>query len=172
MNVERGHFVSNPAVPAGATWSTLRAFLAALVLYLGMLCLAQSNVASASTPPLGSGPLTGSRLAPVSYTIILDIGSPPFSFRILRGEYWTDAAGQAIPWPASQPRETGDKHHQFTRITLGRAAVSLPMSPLAVGLIGMTIFLTLGYILAARVAKRRASDEPRQPHSTCTTKSN
>jgi hypothetical protein len=145
--------------------------LPAFALLVGLICLAQPNVASASTPPSGSAPLTGSRLAPVSYSIIWEVGSAPYSFRILRGEYWTDASGQAIPWPAQEPKEPGNKHHQFTRIILGRGSFSLPMPPFAVALIGSAIILALGYLLVTHIANRRASDKPQQPKDTCTMKS-
>jgi hypothetical protein len=168
-----GHLASQHAPKAsGSMMLPLRALLAALALLVGLICLAQPNVASASTPPSGSRPLTGSQLAAVSYSIIWEVGSPPYSFRILRGQYWTDASGQPIPWRDVEPRPPGEKYHAFTRIILGRASFSLPMPPLAVALIGTAIILALGYILVTHVANRRASDKPHQPQNTCTTKSN
>src|SRR5262245_64945998 len=100
----------------------------ALALHLGLLCVAQSNVASASTPPSSPPALTGYRLAAVSYSVIWEVGTPPYSIRVLRGQYWTDAAGQPIPWHDVEPRPPGEKFHQFKRVILGRASVSAAMS--------------------------------------------
>lgn len=136
------------------------------------ICLAHTNVALASTPPSSSGPLTGSQLAPMSYSIIWEVGSAPYSLRILRGQYWTDAAGQPIPWRDVEPRPSGETHHVFTRVILGRASFSLPMPPFVVALISISIILALGYILVTHVANHRASDKPQQPQDTCPTKSN
>lgn len=137
---------------------SLGALLTALVLLCGLSCLAQSNVNSSASAPSDSGSLTGYRVATVTYTIILQIGSGPGSFRIMRGEYWTDAAGQPIPFAKIKPRVPGDKHHQFTRVVLGSSSFSLPLPPLAAGLVGITLLLLVAYIPFARAVRGKATE--------------
>jgi hypothetical protein len=130
---------------------------AALLLEWGLTGLAQSNVEFLS---LASGPLIGNRVAAVSYSPIWEVGSPPYIFRVLRGDYWTDSAGHAIPWAASKPAGSSNRHHQFTRILIGPASFSLPLPPGAVGLVGITIILLLGFIVLGCVTRRRKREAP------------
>ena len=170
MNIERGHVESHPiASGRGALTFSLRALVAALFMHWGPACVAQSNVVSSFPPAL---PLRGNQAATVSYTLILQVGSGPGSLRIAQGSYWTDSAGRSIPFAQLQPRGPGDKHHRFTRVVLGPASFSLPLPPLAAGLVGMTVILLLGIMPFAHAARRRAHEDQRQPHNTCTTKSN
>jgi hypothetical protein len=156
-----------------SVWAAKRCWLlAALVLHLGLTCFAQTNVVSSFPPALTSRPLTGYQAATASYTLILQIGSGPGSFRVMKGSYWTDSAGRSIPFAEVQPRGPGDKHHRFTRVILGRASFSLPIPPLAAGFVGIIILLLLGILPFVHGARRRASDEPHQPQNLCTTKSN
>jgi hypothetical protein len=77
----------------------------------------------------------------------------------MRGEYWTDAAGNRIPWvSARRMMVPGDKPHQFTRIVLGPASFSLPLPPLAAGLIAVTLVLLAGYFLFARALRGKAAE--------------
>ena len=134
-----------------------------LVLSWGLSCLAQSN--ADSTVPSGSGPLTGNRVAAVNYLPIWQIGSPPFSLRILGGDYWTDSTGRIIPWAANTPRQRGDKHHQFTRLLLGRVSLSMPLSPTVAAFVCITVALLLGF-LALGCVNRRAEAEQKEQAKT------
>jgi len=120
-----------------------------LVLLFGLTCLAASNDNLISN----SGPLTGFRVAAVSYSPVWEIGSPPNVFGIAAGDYWTDAAGNAIPWATSNPRRHGDSHHQFIRVILGKVSFSLPMRPAIAGVAGMIVFLLLGFLAMAYIAR-------------------
>jgi hypothetical protein len=124
-----------------------------LVLLFGLTCLAASNDNSFSSLTSSSGPLTGFRVAAVSYSPVWEIGSPPNVFGIAAEDYWTDAAGHAIPWAASKPRQPGDNHHQFTRVILGRVSFSLPMRPAIAGASGILVFLLLGFLAMAYVTR-------------------
>ena len=141
------------------------------MLLWNFLCLAQSNVNSAA-PITGSPALIGYQAASVTYTMLLQIGSGPGSFRVMTGSYWTDSAGGSIPFAGLRPRAPGDTHHRFTRVILGRVSFSLPMPPLAAGFVAITTLLLLGILPFAHAARRRASDEPQQPSNVCNTKSN
>ena len=118
-----------------------------LVLVCGLTCIAASNDNSFSSLTSSSGPLTGFRVAAVSYSPVWEIGSPPNMFGIAAQDYWTDAAGHAIPWAASKPRQPGENHHRFTRVILGRVSFSLPMRPAAAGLASVLVVLLLFFVL-------------------------
>ena len=143
--------------------------LATLMLHLGLTCFAQTNVVSSFPPALASQPLTGYQAATVSYTLILQIGSGPGSFRVWKGSYWTDLAGSSIPFAELTPRAPTDKHHRFTRVILGRVSFSLPLPPLAVGFISDAVILLVGYILV-RAMRGKAADAPPQEISAVNSK--
>jgi hypothetical protein len=135
-----------------------RALLAvAVVLPWGLCCLAQSN--ADSQLPSGSGPLTGYRVATVSYSPVWEISSPPNSCRILRGDYWTDSAGHPIPLSGRKPRGPGDKHRRFTRVLLGPVSFSMPLSPSAAGVVGAFLALLLGLVALTCVTWRGRCDD-------------
>jgi hypothetical protein len=138
---------------------------AALVLLCGVTCPAQSNINPSVAPTTGPPTLTGFRVATVTYTLVLQVGSGPRSFRIIRGAYWTDSSGQLIPLADLEARNPGDKLHHFTRIVLGPASFSLPLPPLAAGLIGITLILLGGYIALARAVRGKAAE--RHSQDTC-----
>jgi hypothetical protein len=133
--------------------------ITALALHWPPTCLAQSSVDSSMSS--GSGPLTGSRVAAVNYSPIWQIGSPPFSLRILGGDYWTDSTGRTIPW-AARARQSGDKHHRFTRLLLGRVSISLPVSPAAAGFLCVSVVFLLGFLLFDWVNRRRETEHEEQ----------
>ena len=138
---------------------SLRALLTAFVLHCGLSCLAQSNVNSSPALP-SSAPLTGNTVAGATYTLILQIGFGPRSFRIMRGEYRTDAAGQVIPWVDFSHGGPSGKPHRFTRVIFGSVSLTLPLPPLAAGVVGITLFLLVGYFLFARAVRGKTA-EPR-----------
>lgn len=136
---------------------SLGTLLVTLVLHCGLSCFAQSNANSSPSLPARPAPLTGYRAATVTYTLILQVGSGPGSFRIIRGDYWTDVAGQPIPFAGSKPRAPGDKRHRFTRVVLGSASFSMPLPPLAAGFVGTALLLLVGYVPVARAVRGKAT---------------
>lgn len=126
-----------------------------LALQWALACLAQSNTA----PVSGSSPLTGSQVGTMIYSPILEVGSGSFSVRVLRVDYWTDAAGRPIQWAARQPRQPGDKSHTLTRVILGRLSLSLPMPPAVVAVLGVAVVLLIPF--AAWAFKRWREDDSR-----------
>ena len=118
----------------------------AVVLFWRSLCLAQSNdVYSFWTT--ASTPLTGYRVAVVVVSPILVVGSGQNSFGIEECHYWTDSAGQAIPWPATRVKQPGDRRHSYTRFRLGSASVSIPLPPLILALVAGLAALGFGSFL-------------------------
>jgi hypothetical protein len=155
MRHERRNKAASVDAPTPFMRSTHRTILTtALLLHWGVRCFAQSNMDSFSSLSSVSGPPTGYQVAAISYSPIWDVGSPPYVLRILGGDYWTDSAGHAILWPASKPRRSGDKHHRFTRVLVGRVSFSLPLSPAAAGLLGAVVSLVLGFSAVACIKWR------------------
>jgi hypothetical protein len=136
--------------------STLRTTaVVALVLCWSATALAQSNrVYSLWTGP--STPLSGLRVAAVSATPVWVAGAGPHSFGIDECQYWTDAAGHPIPWPATVARQAGDSRHRYTRFRLGRSALSLPLAPLDLAFLAGLGVLVCGGIPLLRLVRGRA----------------
>ena len=91
-----------------------------------------------------SAPLTGARVAAIRYLPLVTVGSPPYWIRVLEGDYWTDARGQALPWAANNPIPQGAQLHRFTRVQAGSLALSLPLPPALAGATAGVLFLLVG----------------------------
>ena len=120
---------------------------------------AQSN--AVYSLPGRSGPPIGYQIATIRYSILWEVGVSPCRVRVLSGDYWTDSAGQGIPWAASRPRRPGDTQHRLTRIVLGPVSFSLPIRPAAAGLIAVRVLILVVLTTTTYLARQSASGEKR-----------
>ena len=126
-----------------------------VVLLWRSMCVAQSNdVYSVWTS--ANTPLTGYRVAVVRVSHIWGFGSAQNRFSIEKCLYWTDSAGRAIPWPATEVKQSGSKRHCYTRVRLGQASLSIPLPPMGLAFLAGSLALVFGCIPIVRFARKRA----------------
>jgi hypothetical protein len=118
--------------------------LAAGIIVMPFRSRAQSNVYSLSICAGG-----------VSTSPILQIGPWPNGFCIYRESYWTDPLGRVVSLVANPKGiQPSDKHHVETKVYLGRASLSIPLSPLVVGMLAACALMLMIVPLAAFYARK------------------
>ena len=63
--------------------------------------------------------------------------------------------GRAIPWPATRVKQPGAEQHCYTRIRLGQASLSIPLSPIGLAFLGAFGILVFGCMTILHVARGR-----------------
>jgi hypothetical protein len=102
---------------------TIAIFTAAVV---GAVCLTSQGQSNVYSLNVGSFIIRGSHLG-VTLGSFHGFNSPVGPLGISEMSYWTDSAGQQLGWNPDREDQPSDRLHRYTRVSLGRAAFSLPL---------------------------------------------